>query len=218
MDFVAKFFKVLSGAALAASFALVSSASADATYLKLEGGYGQVHNDLSGTITTIALPDPAYSINAPQYGIGIGYKYGDVRTDLTLSTAVGTKTKVQGALVGVKLRDRTTSLMLNVAYDLNQGAMLTPYVSAGIGGKRIQTKVTDVGHTQDYALKNQNALAVQGGVGVLMQYENIALDLGVRVGTAFVKSSSKSTVFGADTLTMKRKYDVNAMLGLVFMF
>ena len=119
----------------------------------------------------------------PVFGMGVGYQFNEYfSSDLNLQfRALETINKEDKS---DKLKNKTTTLMLNGNAQLPTGTIFTPYVTAGIGYSNVskaETKLSAGPGSISVSEKNKAAFAWNTGFGVKTKLQdNISLDLGYK--------------------------------------
>lgn len=207
--------KTLLLAGVAALFATNANAFEFNQYVSAKGAFVKMEND-SNVDTTYTTPSGKKINNAiandkmsdEGWGIRLAYgastpvKYGKLRGELEFgwnddTDESGTSSFKVKTPVDLKYNVETSvySAMVNMYYDIDTGTKFTPYVGAGIGYARVESKVSlpEVGASKK---SSDNNLAWQIGAGVSYALnDNISFDAGYRyTDYGNVKDSYKMNV------------------------
>ena len=96
--------------------------------------------------------------------IGIGYDFGDIRTEFTYNSTNTDLSVVQGTAVDVGVD--VSSFFLSAAYDFRAAKKWQPYVSAGIGSSEISINLARTVGNVNLTVGDDNITSVLGKVGI----------------------------------------------------
>jgi opacity protein-like surface antigen len=119
-------------------------------------------------------------------GLGAGFKWNAIRTDLTVDFApAASYTGTNSASVGAtSAKIQSTNALFNLYYDIGTWARITPYIGAGVGSAHLQvtnyqsTAVPPLTPIADHSLWNL-AWAVMAGASYQF-LPNLSVDAGYR--------------------------------------
>jgi opacity protein-like surface antigen len=194
-------------AALTVGLACTAQAQQQGVYLRADAGL-TIPRDLDGN--WFDPSDGGFGGELDKgalLGIGVGYRFGDLRTDLTVSHRFGTDYKADASdqlgNSGTASADGSVgTLMLNGYYDIPTGGALRPYIGAGLGLAR--NRVGAIDYTlnggsldrEDSHTETNFAWALMAGV-TYAATDRISLDLGYRyLDAGELRSSGALAVAG----------------------
>ncbi len=168
----------------------------DDLYLRADIGYSfTIAPD--GTTSAGAMSSVSVD-NAPYIGFGIGYRFNtSVRADVTVdyrSDADVRATLAGGTAVTSKVGGWT--VMFNGYWDIDKFGAVTPYIGAGVGLARLQTKDQSGGNAENGADTNSLAWAGMLGLTIDTGMAGTMVDLGYRfIGLGKFKQESGGAVY-----------------------
>jgi len=182
--------KSVAGGKTEKAVASAVSKSSSKFYLKGLVGYNFGHSAKAGDAKAKAK-------TSTKLGLGAGFEVAEnLRTELMLNYLPSTEYKEKGANSGIKLS--VFNPMLNAHYDLGNYSGVTPFVSAGLGFSKVNSK----------AFKAKYSFAYMAGAGV--GYE-ITQDVIAEVSYAYTNYGS-AKVKGTNTKVKLHGNSVNLAL------
>tara|TARA_Y100001968_G_C19302284_1_gene689751 strand:+ start:242 stop:964 length:723 start_codon:yes stop_codon:yes gene_type:complete len=159
--------------------------------------------------------------NGHGFQVGLGYDFGNLRTDLTYSKTAYEVTSVTGtkgsnslsatSITGDQDADVTT-ILLNTYWDFENDSKLTPYIGAGIGSSDIEAvnfTATYRGETQNFNAQEKDGFTWKGVLG--LAYE-ITDSINLFAEGTYTEISEFHSLGGSDSIHIE--YDqVNAWGG-----
>ena len=155
--------------------------------------------------------------------VGLGYDFGNIRTDVTYSQTSYEVNSVSGtkgsnsmsatSITGDKDADVST-LLFNAYWDFENNSRFTPYVGGGIGTSQIEAAnftATYNGQTESFTAQERDSFVWKGALGLAYELSN---NLNLFAEGNYTEISEFHSLGGSDTIHIE--YDsVNAWGGTV---
>jgi opacity protein-like surface antigen len=196
-----------------------SEAAATGWYLRADAGYRWSMLESATTTTGFPAPTDNRLNNAIAAGVGAGFKWRNLRTDLTADYSFKTTYTGSGGGAAATARIDTATLLGNVYYDIGTWWGLTPYFGAGAGAAVL--RVSDWQSVTTPPLSNVDsynrfnfAWALMAGTSYQLT-RNLSVDAGYR----FLSQGDAKTAPGAfGGTTLNRLQSHEARIGLRWMY
>lgn len=188
-------------------------------YLRADAGYRATTS--KEAVATAGFPPPTDNRvgNSFYGGIGAGFKWGQIRTDLTADYGSEASYTGTGAAAAATARIQTITGLVNAYYDIGTWWGFTPYIGAGAGVARVTVSeyqslttppLSSVGSNGRYNF----AWALMTGVNYQL-LRNLSVDVGYR----FLDQGDAKT--GSDlsgSLLLKNLQSHEARIGLRWIY
>ena len=194
--------------------------------MDLAGWYLRADLGYRGTLiqraeSPAALPSPVTNDLDGQFwgGVGAGFKWHQIRTDLTLDATTPATYTGSGGGAAANAHIQTFTSLANAYYDIGTWRRVTPYIGAGIGLAHVrvsdyQSLTTPPLSTVDTVGRTNMAWALMAGLNY-QAWRNLSVDVGYR----FLDQGDAVTGTDASgTLVMKDLQSHEVRIGLRWMY
>jgi opacity protein-like surface antigen len=187
-------------------------------YLRADIGYR--NTTINGATTTVGFPVPTdnHLSNSFAGGVGAGFKWRQIRTDLTADYGAMDYTGTGGG-ADARARIQTITGLANAYYDIGTWWGVTPYVGAGAGFAHV--RVSDYRSVTTPPLSNVGSFARYNFAWALMAGMNYQFlrNLNVDLGYRFLDQGAAETATDASgSLMLKNLRSHELRIGLRWMY
>jgi opacity protein-like surface antigen len=195
------------------------TASSSGWYLRADIGYRAT--SIKSAAGAPGFPAPTdNSLDGTFWGgVGAGFKWGSVRTDLTVDYGSDTNYTGSNGAASATARIQTITGLANFYYDIGTWRRITPYLGAGAGIARVS--LSDYQSTTIPPLSNVGNFGSFNFAWALMAGANYQLssNLSVDVGYRFLdQGDAKTATDTIGSLTLMKLQSHEARIGLRWMY